>query len=110
VRGTNASAKDAIDEVSIIEQGDDGKGYATSVMLKSLGDGRSFTLGNWRKTGKNMVITGKKIETGSDPWYITVEFNFDNADSDTPSPSTKTTPAPTPEPTPQSVRYVYAAI
>ena len=81
-------------------------------MLKSLGDGQSFTLGNWRKTGKNMVITitGKKIETGSDPWYVTVELNFDDADSDTPSPSTKTTPAPTPEPTPQPVRYVYAAI
>ena len=108
VRGINAKAKDAIDEVSIIEQGGDGKGYATSVMMKSLGDGRSYTFGNWRKTGKNMVVTVKKIETGSDPWYATVEFNFDNADSDTPSPSAKPTPAPTPEPTPQPVRYVCA--
>lgn len=100
VSGINAKAKDHIDRVTIVEQGGDGKGYSTSVMIQSLGAGQSHTIANWQKSGKNMVITVKSIATGN-PWSAVVEFNFNNAVAPTPLPTPKPTPKPTPLPTPK---------
>ena len=103
-RGINAATKEGKDMVTIIEQGKDGTGYATSVLQKVLSSGQSHTVKNWQGSGKNLVISVRNIRTGQAPWYAEVEFNFDNASQGTPPPTPRPTPRPSPLPTPDPVR------
>ena len=104
VRGINAAAKDAIDQVTVMEQGANGVGYSTSITLAILSAGQSYTINDWKNSGKKMVITVKSITTGQNPWVAEVEFNFNNASTSTPQPTPRPTPQPTPQPTPKPVR------
>lgn len=103
VRGINSAAKDAVDRVTVMEQGANGAGYSTSITLAILSAGQSHTVNNWQSSGKKMVITVNSITTGSNPWVAEVEFNFNNASTGTPKPTPRPTPRPTPKPTPKPV-------
>ena len=92
VRGINSAAKDAIDKVTVIIQGNDGIGYSPSMMLAELAAGETYTINDWQSSRKNMVITVNNIRKGSDPWTAEVEFNFDGG-------TASSTPPPTPQPT-----------
>ena len=97
--GINSATKDGKNMVTIVEQDRDGVGYATSKMLSILSSGESYKAGNWQKSGKDLVVTVRNIQSGQAPWYAEVEFNFDNASSGTPPPTPSPTPKPSPEPT-----------
>ena len=87
--GINVDSKNANDKVSIIEAGNNGKGYSKSVMIAQLGGGQSYTFENWRGSGKTLVVKVSNIVTNSSPWFAEVELNFDNAPVPTDSPSNK---------------------
>jgi hypothetical protein len=97
VRGINFASKDAIDQVTVVKQGLDGKGYSSSDMLAILSNGQSHTIRNWQGSGKSMMITVKNIHKDKNPWSAEVEFDFDNA-------SSSNTPAPTHRPTSQPTK------
>eukprot|EP00804_Cyclotella_cryptica_P016798 CCRYP_001799-RE/>CCRYP_001799-RE protein AED:0.07 eAED:0.07 QI:359/1/1/1/0.92/0.85/14/1113/1072 len=100
--GVNSASKQANDEVTVIEQGNNGGGYAKSILLTSLSSGGSFTINNWQSSGKNMVITVNSIQK-INPWSAEVEFNFNNAQGPQPSPLPTPQPSPRPSPIPTPV-------
>ena len=103
--GINVDSKDANDMVTIIEAGNNGKGYSKSVMIAQLGNGQSYAFNNWRGSGKTMVVKVGNIARSSSPWHAEVELNFDNAPVPTDSPSTKPTASPSNKPTQNSAVF-----
>ena len=111
VTGINSASKDAIDKVTVIQQGNDGVGYSTSKMLAELSSGQSYTISNWQGSGKNMVITVKDIRKRSDPWTAEVEFSFDGGSaSRTPVPTSRPTDEPSLQPIPLPVSFDWSLL
>jgi hypothetical protein len=92
--GINKDSKLANDKVTIIEAGNNGKGYSKSLMVAMLDVSQSHVFDDWRGSGKALVVNVRNILNSSNPWLASVEFNFNNALSPTDSPSKKPTLSP----------------
>jgi hypothetical protein len=102
--GINIDSKDGNDKVTIIEAGNNGKGYSKSIMVDELGSGEHRDFVGWRGSGKLLVIRVLNIVKTSSPWYAEVEFNFNNATVPSASPSLKPTGSINPPPSNQPVQ------
>ena len=94
--GINVESKEARNEVTIVETGNNGEWYSQSYLMATLKQGQGYTYMNWANTGENLVVAVQTINISAGTGYATVKvcLQKDCNGVSTPIP----TPAPTPYP------------
>jgi hypothetical protein len=103
--GINIETKEAKNEVTIVETGNNGEWYSQSFLMATLEQGQSYTYMNWANTGENLVVDVQTINISAGTGYATVKVclqkdcNGVSTPAPTPSPTRQPVIAPTPYPT-----------
>jgi hypothetical protein len=73
--GINRHNDEADNEVTVVETGKNGEGYAQSYLKAHLAQGEIHTFVNWADTGQNLIIKANKINTntGNSAGYAEVQ-------------------------------------
>ncbi len=75
--GINADVQQAHDQVTVYQVSNgDGVSYSKSMLKAALSSGRSATIENWRRSGKDLTIKVHSINTSSSPGYANVQISF----------------------------------
>ena len=75
--GINADVQQAHDQVTVYQVSNgDGVSYSKSMLKAALRSGRSATVENWRRSGKDLTIKVHSINTSSSPGYANVQISF----------------------------------
>jgi len=87
--GPNELNDEADDEVTIVETGSNGEAYSQSWLKQHLKEGESYTIGNWRGTGQDLVVTAENIDISTTPGtaYITIVLGGSSCNPPTPAPA-----------------------
>jgi FlaG/FlaF family flagellin (archaellin) len=76
-RGVNSEVQQAQNQVTVYQvDSGDGMSYSKSMLKIALRSGRSATIENWRRTGKDLTIKVNTISTWSSPGYADVQVSF----------------------------------
>ncbi len=76
-RGVNSEVQQAKNQVTVYQvDSGDGTRYSKSMLKIALSSGRSATIENWRRSGKDLTIKVNTISTYSSPGYADVQVSF----------------------------------
>jgi len=75
--GVNSEVQQAANQVTMYQvDAGDGVSYSRSTLKAAIQNGRSATIENWRKSGKDLTIKVVSINTSSSPSYAQVLITF----------------------------------
>ena len=75
--GVNSEVQQAANQVTLYQvDAGEGVSYSRSTLKAAIQDGRSATIENWRKSGKDLTIRVVSINTSSSPSYTQVLITF----------------------------------
>lgn len=75
--GVNSEVQQAANQVTMYQvDAGEGVSYSRSTLKAAIQDGRSATIENWRKSGKDLTIKVVSINTSSSPSYAQILITF----------------------------------
>jgi len=90
--GINSGTVEAGNQVTVVEQGGEGTGYAESSLKAKLGNGGIYTISNFDGSGQDATIVVNSINTNVNPGFANVSICIGPCTSPTPIPNI--TPSP----------------
>jgi len=101
--GINSGTVEAGNQVTVVEQGGEGTGYAESSLKAKLGNGGIYTISNFDGSGQDATIVVNSINTNVNPGFANVSICIGPCTSPTPIPVNLPTSSPVVPPTLQPV-------